>query len=103
MGARMGVKACGGPIIPFRPGRKDATSAGPAGVPEPHQELASHTESFRRQGFTKEEMIGLVACGHTLGGVRHADFPEIVPDQPNPKDIVMQNFDTTDHVFDNKV
>ena len=95
-GVVIGTVACGGPAIPFRGGRVDATSAGPETVPEPHQDLASHTESFKRQGFTKSEMIGLVACGHTLGGVRGEDFPSILP---NP-DLAL--FDGT-HKFDNTV
>jgi hypothetical protein len=38
--------------------------AGPLGVPEPFQDLA--------------EMIALVACGHTIGSVHGADFPNLV-------------------------
>ncbi|KAI3615710.1 l-ascorbate oxidase [Moniliophthora roreri] len=66
---------CGGPLIPYRAGRVDAASAGVPGVPEPHQDLQSHIDSFARQGFTQSEMIGLVACGHAFGGVRKDDFP----------------------------
>ncbi|EEB96414.1 hypothetical protein MPER_04459 [Moniliophthora perniciosa FA553] len=66
---------CGGPLIPYRAGRVDAASAGVLGVPEPHQDLQSHIDSFARQGFTQSEMIGLVACGHAFGGVRKEDFP----------------------------
>ncbi|KAJ3760046.1 heme peroxidase [Lentinula raphanica] len=98
LGAILGVAACGGPLIPFSAGRIDATEAGPATVPEPQQDLASHTESFRRQGFTPTEMISLVACGHTLGGVRQVDFPLVVVD---PED-VLQTFDSTIN-FDNAV
>ncbi|KAL0575763.1 hypothetical protein V5O48_006206 [Marasmius crinis-equi] len=99
MGAVLGVGSCGGPLIPYRGGRADATSAGPATVPEPQQDLASHTESFRRQGFTQSEMIALVACGHSLGGVRQQDFPEIVQ-TPVDRDIAL--FDGTQG-FDNAV
>jgi hypothetical protein len=67
MGAISAVIGCGGPAIPFRAGRIDATEAGPETVPEPQQDLASHIESFRRQGFSATEMISLVACGHSLG------------------------------------
>ncbi|GLB35585.1 putative peroxidase family protein [Lyophyllum shimeji] len=81
MGVVMGVASCGGPIIPFRGGRVDAKVAGPATVPEPQQDLASHIASFNRQGFTQAEMIALVACGHTLGGVRRDDFPLIVDEK----------------------
>ncbi|KAL0575767.1 hypothetical protein V5O48_006210 [Marasmius crinis-equi] len=99
MGAIMGTVSCGGPMIPFRGGRVDATSAGPATVPEPQQDLASHTESFRQQGFTQSEMISLVACGHSLGGVRREDFPDIVQ---TPVDGNVALFDGT-KLFDNAV
>ncbi|KAK1217999.1 hypothetical protein PQX77_019330 [Marasmius sp. AFHP31] len=100
MGAVLGVAACGGPLIPFRGGRVDATAAGPPTVPEPQQDLASHMESFRRQGFTQSEMIALVACGHTLGGVRRQDFPDVIQ-SPGPADEVIP-FDGTNS-FDNPV
>lgn len=81
MGAIVSVGACsnGSVLIPFRTGRVDAKEAGPKGVPEPQQEIDSHVSAFKRQGFNKAEMIGLVACGHTLGGVHGVDFPTIVP------------------------
>ncbi|KAF5376378.1 hypothetical protein D9757_008674 [Collybiopsis confluens] len=91
LGAVLAVAGCGGPVVPFSAGRIDATEAGPATVPEPQQDLASHTESFRRQGFTPSEMIALVACGHTLGGVRQVDFPLVVTDNAT----VVQSFDST--------
>ncbi|KAH8813516.1 heme peroxidase [Flagelloscypha sp. PMI_526] len=75
MGVVSGYRGRNGPLIPLRIGRVDATGAGVSGVPEPHQTLDEHTASFHRQGFTPEEMIALVACGHTLGGVRDPDFP----------------------------
>ncbi|KAH8827144.1 heme peroxidase [Flagelloscypha sp. PMI_526] len=75
IGVVFGFRACGGPLVPYRAGRVDATEAGVAGVPEPHQPIEQHIETFRKQGFTQSEMISLVACGHTLGGVRSADFP----------------------------
>ncbi|KAK7040204.1 hypothetical protein VNI00_010010 [Paramarasmius palmivorus] len=98
MGTVIGAAACRGPIVPYRAGRVDAISAGPPGVPEPQQDLASHTESFRRQGFTESEMIGLVACGHTTGGVRRKDFPEIIHDSS----VDLATFDSTT-AFDNSV
>ncbi|KAE9399622.1 heme peroxidase [Gymnopus androsaceus JB14] len=91
LGAIFAVVSCGGPVIPFSAGRVDATEAGPPLVPEPQQPLASHIESFRRQGFSETEMIALVACGHTLGGVRQADFPLIVTNTS----IDVDTFDTT--------
>ncbi|KAF7344374.1 Peroxidase [Mycena sanguinolenta] len=78
MGVINALIGCGGPIVPFRGGRIDATEAGPETVPEPQQDLASHTAAFARQGFNATEMISLVACGHSLGGVRQADFPLVV-------------------------
>ncbi|KAK1228979.1 hypothetical protein PQX77_007968, partial [Marasmius sp. AFHP31] len=81
MGTIFAYGSCGGPShasIPYRAGRKDATTAGPPGVPEPHQDVESHIESFRRQGFNQEEMIALIACGHTVGGVAQKDFPDMV-------------------------
>ncbi|KAF3014279.1 hypothetical protein E8E14_011478 [Neopestalotiopsis sp. 37M] len=69
--------ACGGPSIPFRPGRIDATEAGPPGVPEPQQGIDVHTQIFAKAGFNVSDMISMVACGHTLGGVHGEDFPEI--------------------------
>ncbi|KAJ7067236.1 heme peroxidase [Mycena amicta] len=76
-GAIISVQQCGGPSIPFKPGRVMAAGAGPSGVPLPTGSLADHTAAFKRQGFNATEMIGLVACGHTLGGVTPADFPTI--------------------------
>ncbi|KAK1227053.1 hypothetical protein PQX77_009963 [Marasmius sp. AFHP31] len=89
---------CNGPKVPLRGGRIDATSAGPPTVPEPQQDLASHTESFRRQGFNQSEMIALVACGHSLGGVRRVDFPEIIHNE----DADLELFDGT-QTFDHAV
>ncbi|KAJ7331326.1 heme peroxidase [Mycena albidolilacea] len=83
MGAISAVAGCGGPAIPFGGGRIDATEAGPETVPEPQQDLASRTESFKRQGFNATKMIDLVACGHSLSGVRKTDFLLIVTeDEP---------------------
>jgi catalase (peroxidase I) len=96
------VASCGGPILPFRGGRVDALTAGPMGVPQPFQDLQTHTELFSRQGFSQSEMITLVACGHTIGGVRSTDFPEIVPPEGDPAVATVVEFDTSDK-FDNVV
>jgi hypothetical protein len=84
LAAIIAVGACsnGSLVIPFSAGRVDATEAGPSGVPQPQEDLATHTASFARQGFNATEMIALVACGHTIGGVHGADFPQIVPSIP---------------------
>ncbi|KAF5315127.1 hypothetical protein D9619_007522 [Psilocybe cf. subviscida] len=95
MAVTWAVATCGGPVLPFRAGRKDASKAGRPGVPEPQQPLSEHTESFRLQGFTPNEMIALVACGHTLGAVRNLDFPTIVPPNANTSLDNVQTFDST--------
>ncbi|KAF5312801.1 hypothetical protein D9619_003779 [Psilocybe cf. subviscida] len=96
MGAVLAVASCGGPILPFRGGRVDALAAGRPGVPEPQQDLDSHIENFRLQGFNATEMASLVACGHTLGGVRNLDFPEIVPlDNKDATNSDVATFDST--------
>ncbi|KAL7940295.1 heme peroxidase [Trichoderma barbatum] len=104
----MAVGACsdGKVIVPFRGGRVDATGPGPSGVPEPQQDLPTHTMSFAKQGFDTSEMIALVACGHSVGGVHGVDFPEIVPNPATPVDVKNDNtvtFDTTTDTFDNFV
>ncbi|KAH6611291.1 hypothetical protein Trco_001311 [Trichoderma cornu-damae] len=87
IGAVMAVGACsdGKVIVPFRGGRVDAAGPGPSGVPEPQQDLPTHTMRFAKQGFDTSEMIALVACGHSVGGVHGVDFPEIVPNPAPPE------------------
>ncbi|KAK9417000.1 putative Peroxidase [Seiridium unicorne] len=69
--------SCGGPSIPFRAGRIDATEAGVLGVPEPQQAIDDHVAKFAKAGFNVSDMVSMVACGHTLGGVHGENFPEI--------------------------
>lgn len=45
------VGSCGGPRIPFRVGRVDATEAGPLGVPKPDQDIDTHKQIFAKAGF----------------------------------------------------
>ncbi|KAJ6589600.1 heme peroxidase [Mycena capillaripes] len=104
LGVVLAIKNCGGPAIPYRAGRIDATEAGALGVPQPEQSLETHVAAFARQGFNMTEMIGLVACGHTVGGVHEVDFPQtvqgaITPD--NPEGVV--HFDDTFDVYDNHI
>ncbi|KAJ7229483.1 heme peroxidase [Mycena rebaudengoi] len=104
LGAVIAVDNCGGPLIPFRAGRLDATEPNLPGVPKPDQTLDSHIASFAKQGFTQDEMIGLVACGHTFGGVQHSLFPDIVPELHDPNSTAsVAHFDTTHLHFDNNV
>ncbi|KAJ7613498.1 heme peroxidase [Roridomyces roridus] len=100
----MVVENCGGTEMAFRGGRVDATEPNAPGVPEPQQDLDSHIASFARQGFTQKEMIGLVACGHTFGGVQHDPFPDIVNEMSlsdNTESVA--HFDSTSFRFDNNV
>jgi hypothetical protein len=102
LGTIYSVKICRGPSIPFRAGRTDASSAGPSGVPEPQQDIGSHIASFQNMGLIKEEMIGLVACGHTLGGVHEVDFPQTVHGAINSSNTEgMVHFDDSFDTFDN--
>ncbi len=71
MSAVSAVIGCGGPPIPFRAGRIDATTPGPETVPEPQETLEEHTAEFKRMGFNATEMIALTACGHSLGTLNH--------------------------------
>lgn len=95
----------GGPKLDFRGGRVDATKADIPGVPKPEEGIDAHTAAFARQGFSPTEMIGLVACGHTFGGVQHDSFPQIVPDSDDPVNNNEGNvaFDSTGVHFDTNV
>ncbi|KXJ88031.1 heme peroxidase [Microdochium bolleyi] len=104
LGVVVAADRCGGPKIEFRAGRVDAAAAGAWGVPKPDQDLATHTASFARQGFSKADMIALVACGHTLGGVHHEDFPQVVGDpDANPGNVTQFEGGGSAAVFDNHV
>lgn len=100
-GVYASVRSCGGPIIPLRLGRKDATSSGSTGVPQPQNSAETFRQQFDRMGFSTEEMIQVTACGHTLGGVHTEEFPEIVPAGTGMNG--QKSLDTTDATFDNKV
>lgn len=100
-GVYAAVRSCGGPIIPLRLGRVDATTGGGVGVPQPQNSIVTFRQQFDRMGFTPTEMIQVTACGHTLGGVHSADFPDIVPVGSGVNGQI--GFDTTASTFDNKV
>lgn len=95
------VRSCGGPAVPMRAGRIDATRAGPTGfVPLPGNLAPTFRNQFGRMGFSPTQMIQVVACGHTLGGVHAQNFPGIVPPGSTPNDF--KHFDST-IAFDEKV
>lgn len=97
------TSVCGGPQIPFTVGRTDATAAGPFGVPSPEQDIDTHIALFQQAGFDTEDMITLVACGHTLGGVHGEDFPEITGDATPGSRAFFENGTESFFQFDNKV
>ncbi len=99
VGVYQAVRACGGPLVPVRAGRIDATGPGPLGVPEPTDGTGKLIGEFRRMGFSPEEMIQVTACGHSLGGVHSVLHPDIVP--PGSTPLAIQNFDNTHDTVDN--
>jgi catalase (peroxidase I) len=104
IGAIMAVSTCNGPVIPFHAGRVDVWAPQSSNnTPLPEDSIETLRESFRKQGFTPAEMITLTACGHTMGGVRSSDFPQLVsPPTSNSSAPNIKNFDTTTS-FDNAV
>ncbi|KAH7343016.1 hypothetical protein BKA65DRAFT_303260 [Rhexocercosporidium sp. MPI-PUGE-AT-0058] len=79
LGVYASVRACGGPVVPIRGGRIDASAAGPQGVPQPQNPQGTFVNQFARMGFNTVDMIQMTACGHAIGGVHSEFFPEIVP------------------------
>lgn len=101
VGLYQAVRACGGPIVPVRAGRVDATGPGPVGVPQPTDPMPKMIADFRRMGFSPEEMVQVTACGHSLGGVHSQEHPDIVPPYTTP--LGVQDLDSTNSTFDNAV
>lgn len=102
----MSIGNCGGPQIPVRGGRIDATGPGPEGVPAPETSLELTLEYFANAGFNQVDSIGLTACGHTMGSVHHGGFPTVVGNEtvnPNNNSAGGIHFDATVDVFDKKV
>ncbi|KAK0212134.1 heme peroxidase [Desarmillaria ectypa] len=96
----LAVGSCGGPLIAMRGGRIDAASAGPAGVPEPTDDLDTIVAQFATAGFNTSDMIQMVACGHTLGGIHGVDFPNITGNDSSTNFV---HFDNTFNSFDTAV
>lgn len=95
-----GVRACGGPSIPIRTGRKDASTAGPLGVPEPEDSQRGFKKTFARMGFSTQDMIKMTACGHTLGGAH----PQLsLPIAGLAGEAAALNFDNTPTRFDHNI
>jgi hypothetical protein len=100
LGVYASTRSCGGPIVPMRGGRVDATVAGPIGVPQPQNGQGIFINQFTRMGFNVTDMIQMTACGHTLGGVHAGDFSDIVAPGTVANDF--QLFDSTE-TFDNLI
>jgi catalase (peroxidase I) len=58
----LAVGNCGGPKIPLRVGRVDAKEAGAFGVPEPQQDLDTHTKMFAKAGFNTGKSYWILIC-----------------------------------------
>lgn len=93
LGVSISVRSCGGPVIPVRGGRIDASGPGNTGVPQPEHDIATFNQQFTRMGFTPEEMIQVTACGHTLGGVHSNEFPELITEPEVGTDSTVAEFD----------
>lgn len=65
------VRHCGGPSMPFSPGRADAVAGKitpPFGrVPLGNATLASFKERAAAMGWTNEDIVALVTGSHTMG------------------------------------
>jgi hypothetical protein len=96
------TRSCEGPIIPVKAGRVDAIAAGPTGVPLPTDSTNTLITKFESQGFNQSEMVALVACGHTLGGVHGQDFPTLVRGEGVDGN-EFSHFDGTYAAFDSRV
>lgn len=95
------VRGCGGPVVPVRTGRKDATGPGSAGLPGVTDSGQKMKDKFSRMGFNTTDMIKLTACGHTMGSVHAQQFPQIVAPGSTPDGVI--RFDNTTYTFDNNV
>lgn len=101
LGVYTSVRSCQGPAVPVRYGRVDATARGPTGVPRVHNNVFTFKQQFERMGFIPREMIQLVACGHSLGGVHSDPNDRIVPPGTLPDDVGA--LDSTPDLYDNHV
>ncbi|KAG9237989.1 heme peroxidase [Amylocarpus encephaloides] len=105
LSVQVSVGNCGGPQIPVRYGRIDATGPGPFGVPAPQTSIEETLEMFAGAGFSQADSIGLAACGHTFGSVHTGPFPDVVPPETRSPTNLAGGipFDTTTDIFDNVI
>ncbi|KAH6574044.1 hypothetical protein BASA61_003663 [Batrachochytrium salamandrivorans] len=92
------VTHCGGPSIPYSPGRVDTTTpVSPVGrLPEGHERYLTVKPKLLRMGWTNQDIVALVTGSHTMGGVHGAISPLVTNKTFVP-------FDLTPGVFDNDV
>ncbi|ORY58372.1 peroxidase [Pseudomassariella vexata] len=65
--AALGTKACGGPSIAFKIGRKDSSTPSPTGqLPAGNATAATQIAAFASKGFSANELIALVGA-HSAG------------------------------------
>lgn len=102
LGVVQSVGSCGGPNVPYKIGRVDATGPGNFGTPEPEMGVEETLARAKYSGYSQTEFIQLTACGHTMGATHNGGFPQIV----GPEFITPNNtgggvpFDSTKPVFD---
>ena len=89
-------------FITLRAGRVDANGPGPSGVPGPTDSFDFAKAAFANAGFNQSDMIQAVACGHSVGSVHQANFPDIVQSAESPTNTDgASHFDSTFNVLDN--
>jgi L-ascorbate peroxidase len=95
-GAVLSVRVCGGPAVPFRHGRIDATQANPTGRLAGPSSTAKQLRAVfvDRMGFTIPEFVALNGGGHTVADLNSENNPGDRTVQPGP-------FDSTNRTFDN--
>ncbi|KAF8626946.1 hypothetical protein AX15_004624, partial [Amanita polypyramis BW_CC] len=98
--AYFALRKCGGPAVDVRAGRVDAQAAGPFGAPDPTETFHVHRMKFERANRTQSQMIKMIACGHSIGGVHGNDFPFVTLDSAPD---FTSHFDSTFNVYDNHV
>jgi hypothetical protein len=95
------VRACGGLAIPVRAGRIDATEGFYEDIgPVPMDTVETLTNKFATMGFSVSDMVKLVACGHTMGGVHGGDLPTVLYNNTIGN---FETFDSSGSTFDNKI
>ena len=92
----MAIEVCGGPKVPFTPGRMDRVRAGPANhVPLAHATTAAiKSLMIDEMGMTLEEMVASIGGAHSVARSRRADNPSDLDVHTGPMDktpLVMDN------------